>query len=193
MTRLVGSFAAITEGAYFGTLYELAEDLAPCIVFIEDLDSIGQQRWGMYHGTPQLVSLLDEMDGIGEKSRIVTVATTNHVESLDEALRTRPARFDRVVEIPAPSADLRAAHIDRLSGKIHLDREVKDHLVRKTEGLSPAQVQETMFGLVINREDDVTATGNAAFSTADVDRVIGELKCKADRRVGFGSVHSTHP
>jgi cell division protease FtsH len=187
-TCLVSNADGMFDSRYFSDLYEIAQDLAPCIVFIEDLDSIGQEREGMYRGSPQLVSLLAEMDGISEKNQIVTVATTNHVETLDEALRKRPARFDRVVTIPPPSADLRAAHIDLLSGKIPLNTEVKEHLVARTEGLSPAQVQEAVFGLVINRADDEDTLPQGVFTKADVDTVIRELKDKADRTVGFNTV-----
>jgi cell division protease FtsH len=183
VTRLLSNAAGIIDTGYFSELYQVAQDLSPSIVFIEDLDSIGQERWGMYRGTPQLVSLLDEMDGINEKSRIVTVATTNQVETLDEALRQRPGRFDRVITIPPPSADLRAAHIELLSVKIPLDPEVKEYLVARTEGLSPAQVQ------VINRPDGDEATRSVAFTRADVDAVIAELKCRADRSVGFSAVN----
>ncbi len=189
VTRLLSSAAGIVDAGYFSELYQVAQDLAPSIVFIEDIDSIGQERWGMYHGTPQLVSLLDEMDGIYEKSQIVTVATTNLVETLDAALRKRPARFDRVITIPPPSADLRADQIELLSGKIHLDPEVKEYLVSRTEGLSPAQVQEAVFGLVINGNDGDDATRSAAFTRADVDAVISELKCRADRSVGFSTAN----
>jgi hypothetical protein len=73
--------------------------------------------------------------------------------------------------------------------KIPLDPEVKEYLVARTEGLSPAQVQEAVFGLVINRPDGDEATRSVAFTRADVDAVIAELKCRADRSVGFSAVN----
>jgi cell division protease FtsH len=187
ITCLVSSADGMVDSGYFSDLYAIAQDLAPCIVFIEDIDSIGQEREGPFRGTPQLVSLLAEMDGISEKNEIVTVATTNHVETLDTALRKRPARFDRVVTIPPPSASLRAAHVELLSAKIPLSSEVKEHLVARTEGLSPAQVQEAVFGLVINRADDEDTAWRGVFTVAEVDTVISELKAKAARAVGFNT------
>jgi ATP-dependent 26S proteasome regulatory subunit len=142
----------------------------------------------MYRGTPQLVSLLAEMDGISEKFGIVTVATTNNVETLDEALWKRPTRFDRMITIPPPSSNLRTLHIELLSGKIPLNSGVKEYLATKTEGFSPAQVQEALFGLVINRTDDEGIAGKVTFTEADVNSVISEMKSKADRPAGFNTM-----
>jgi len=78
---------ALDDDDYVTTLYELAQDLSPCIVFIEDIDLIGQNRmeFGYMRG-PALLSLLSEMDGVEEQQEIVTVATTNCPETLDKAL-----------------------------------------------------------------------------------------------------------
>ncbi len=81
-------------------MFSIAQDLSPSIVFIEDLDFIGQERRDSYRGTPTLIALLSEMDGIEEKKAIVTIATTNCVEALDKALSERPSRFDRVFKLP---------------------------------------------------------------------------------------------
>ncbi len=184
LTCLFTDASEMARPRYFGNLYRIARDLAPCIVFIEDLDLIGQDRI-RDRVTPQLVALLAEMDGITEMDRIVTVATTNNAETLDQALTKRPARFDRVVTIPVPNPCLRAAQIDCLSSKIPLSPEAKEYLCRRTEGFSPAQVQEAVYGLEINREDGEGAGSKEVFTTADVDRSISEMKHSTDRVMGF--------
>ena len=190
ITCLLANAYSAERDEYFANLYSIAQDLAPCIVFIEDLDLVGQERiWGGYHGTPQLIALLAEMDGITEKDRIVTVATTNNADTLDEALSKRPGRFERVINILPPSANLRALQIETLMSKIPLSNDLKDYLVRRTEGFSPAQVQETVFGLVINNEEEVQ--GNTeALTQADVDRSIMEVKHSKDKVLGFNKINN---
>ncbi len=94
------------DDSYIPQLYELAQDISPCIVFIEDIDLISQNRmgWGYTKGTA-ILSLLSVLDGVEECYEIVTVATTNHLETLDKAIDRRPLRFDRIIEIPYPSLE----------------------------------------------------------------------------------------
>ena len=86
---------ALDDDDYVTELYELAQDLSPSLVFIEDIDLIGHDRmeFGYMRGSA-LLSLLSVMDGIEEHQEIVTVATTNCLEALDKALSQRPSRFD---------------------------------------------------------------------------------------------------
>ena len=87
-------------------LFKQAKDKAPCIVFIDEIDAIGQKRsGGQYGGNDEreqtLNQLLTEMDGFEGNTGVIILAATNRPESLDPAL-TRPGRFDRRVPVELP-------------------------------------------------------------------------------------------
>ena len=87
-------------------LFDQAKQKAPCIVFIDEIDAIGQKRsGGTYGGNDEreqtLNQLLTEMDGFEENAGVIIMAATNRPESLDPAL-TRPGRFDRRVPVELP-------------------------------------------------------------------------------------------
>ena len=84
--------------------FKRAREQAPCIVFIDELDAIGNKR-GTYQGSSEnnqtLLQLLQELDGFNDRSGILVIAATNSPESLDPALK-RAGRFDREVKINPP-------------------------------------------------------------------------------------------
>ena len=87
-------------------LFKQAKEKAPCIVFIDEIDAIGQKRnSGQYGGNDEreqtLNQLLTEMDGFENNNGVIILAATNRPESLDPAL-TRPGRFDRRVPVELP-------------------------------------------------------------------------------------------
>jgi len=89
-------------------LFAKANRMAPCIIFIDELDAIGKSRGGIGGGgnderEQTLNQILVELDGFEENSGIIVIAATNRVEILDSAL-TRPGRFDRKVAVPLPDA-----------------------------------------------------------------------------------------
>ena len=94
-------------------LFKQAKEKAPCIVFIDEIDAIGQKRSsGAYGGNDEreqtLNQLLTEMDGFDNNSGVMILAATNRPESLDPAL-TRPGRFDRRVPVELPDLKGREA------------------------------------------------------------------------------------
>ena len=166
---------------YISDLFEVAQDLAPSIVFIEDIDMIAQERneYG-YNRGPALLSLLSEMDGIEETKQVVTVATTNCLESLDRAVKNRPARFDRIVELPRPEFKERLLQVEALCQKIPLNPENREYIARHSEGCTPAQVQEVVFGLAVEHSGNV-----ADISSTDIDHVLSRLYGRHGQRLGF--------
>ena len=86
-------------------LFEKARKLAPCIVFIDEIDAIGSRRTSNNGAESEnnqtLNQLLVEMDGFGSEETIIVLAATNRPEMLDKAL-LRPGRFDRQITIPTP-------------------------------------------------------------------------------------------
>ena len=93
------------------SLYEDARRVAPCIVFIDEIDAVGTQRNGQMHDERRqtINALLTEVGSVKNKG-VLTVAATNDIDSLDSALK-RPGRFDRVVAIPNPDLEDRRAII----------------------------------------------------------------------------------
>jgi len=178
----------LNDRYYINQLYEFAEDIKPSIVFIEDIDLIAKSRTE-YHGEegPPLNSLLEVLDGLQEQSDIVTVATTNNLDALDEAIVKRPSRFDRVITIPRPATGLRRELVDILSRKVRLNERIRSYITRRTERFTPAQVQEVVFSLAIEcsgrtgyiRTEELNAT------EADVDRVLSRINGIRNPNVGF--------
>ena len=94
-------------GSKVRDLFKQAKEKAPCIVFIDEIDAIGQKRsGGQYGGNDEreqtLNQLLTEMDGFEGNTGVIILAATNRPESLDPAL-TRPGRFDRRVPVELPA------------------------------------------------------------------------------------------
>jgi cell division protease FtsH len=175
----------LNERGYIYYLYKLAQDLSPCIVFLEDIDSIGQDRieFGVQQ-RPALLSLLSMMDGIEEQKNIVTVATTNCLEMLDKALSLRPSRFDRIIKLSNPSIEYRKEIIKRLCVQIPIDLASQDYIASQTDNCTPAYVQEIVFALAIGQPAEPT---ELQFSHKEIDEVISSVTHKAKSKMGFNS------
>ena len=98
-------------------LFQQAKEKAPCIVFIDEIDAIGQERnSGSYGGNDEreqtLNQLLTEMDGFEDNTGVIILAATNRPESLDPAL-ARPGRFDRRVPVELPDLRGQRGHPER--------------------------------------------------------------------------------
>lgn len=126
-------------------LFKQANDKAPCIVFIDEIDTIGKKRDGGGLGgnderEQTLNQLLAEMDGFDGKKGVVILAATNRPESLDPAL-LRPGRFDRRIPVELPDMKGREA-ILRVHGKaVKLDDSVDyKEIARATSGASGAEL-----------------------------------------------------
>ena len=126
-------------------LFSQAKEKAPCIVFIDEIDAIGQKRnGGGYGGNDEreqtLNQLLTEMDGFEENTGVIILAATNRPESLDPAL-TRPGRFDRRVPVELPDLAGREAILKVHAKKIKLAQDVDFHTIaRMAAGASGAEL-----------------------------------------------------
>ena len=126
-------------------LFSQAKEEAPCIVFIDEIDAIGQKRsGGQYGGNDEreqtLNQLLTEMDGFDDNSGVIILAATNRPESLDPAL-TRPGRFDRRVPVELPDLKGREEILKVHARKIKLAENVDFSTVaRMASGASGAEL-----------------------------------------------------
>ncbi len=125
-------------------LFKQAKEKAPCIVFIDEIDAIGQKRDGRIGGNDEreqtLNQLLTEMDGFEENTGVIILAATNRPESLDPAL-TRPGRFDRRVPVELPDLKGREEILKVHARKIKLDQQVDfTKIARMASGASGAEL-----------------------------------------------------
>ncbi|MBX6371037.1 MAG: ATP-dependent zinc metalloprotease FtsH, partial [Acidothermus sp.] len=159
-------------------LFEEARRHAPCIVFVDEIDAIGQRRSGA--GTivtndereQTLNQLLAEMDGFEPTQGIVVLAATNRPEVLDPAL-LRPGRFDRQITVPLPTQDDRAAILRVHCRDKQLGPDVDlDAIARATPGFSGAE----LANLVNEAAIAAAREGRSVLSEADFryarDRII---------------------
>jgi hypothetical protein len=93
---------AIESSSAISNAFELARKLSPSLIVMEDLDLISGTR---FDDQETLGEMLNQLDGVSANENIVVIATTNKVASLDEALRDRPGRFDRIYRLGKPSAE----------------------------------------------------------------------------------------
>ncbi|MGN0579500.1 MAG: ATP-dependent zinc metalloprotease FtsH [Ruminococcus sp.] len=144
-------------------LFKQANEKAPCIVFIDEIDTIGKKRDGNLGGNDEreqtLNQLLTEMDGFDGKKGVVILAATNRPESLDPAL-LRPGRFDRRIPVELPDLPGREAILRVHSEKIKTDGNIDYNAVaRSTAGASGAElaniINEAALRAVRNKRDKV--------------------------------------
>ena len=165
-------------------LFEQAKKKAPCIIFIDEIDAIGQSRsMGNISGTNSerentLNQLLAEMDGFVSNTGVVIMGATNRPEILDQAL-VRPGRFDRQVQVNLPTEEGRLEILQIHTRKIPLADDVKLESVAKiTPGFSGADlanIANEASLLAVRRKETMVAMRD--FDLA-IERVVAGLQRK---------------
>lgn len=146
-------------------LFKQANEKAPCIIFIDEIDTIGKKRDSSPYGgnderEQTLNQLLTEMDGFDPNKSVVILAATNRPESLDPAL-LRPGRFDRRIEVTLPTQQGRVAILKVHAKDVNTDDDVDfEAIARSTSGASGADlaniINEAALRAVRNGRDKVT-------------------------------------
>ncbi len=129
-------------------IFEMAKRNAPCILFIDEIDAIGQRRsTGSFNDQDReqtLNQLLIEMDGFANDTGIIVIGATNRPDMLDAAL-LRPGRFDRQVYIELPDMSGRRAILDLYAKKIKVGTDVNlQDVARGTTGFSGADLENLL-------------------------------------------------
>lgn len=161
-------------------IFDRARELAPCVLFIDEIDSVGGKRSGYSNvGWMRNVvnQLLQEMDGVGaENDGVFVLAATNHPWDVDNAL-LRPGRFDRILLVTAPDAPARVAIIkhalkDRPIAGIDLDE-----IVARTHGFSGADLTHLAATAAEKAMSESLATGVLRpINMQDMRAALAEIK-----------------
>lgn len=187
LTCIKVSGGTLTIECELHEVYQIARDMSPSIVFLEDVDLIGMQSCGaLYSLHEALARLMYMLHGIEECPNVVTVATTNCLNILDEALKDRPPRFHRIVWIERPDLEQRVKFLEHLSRRIPMPLSITQHIAARSDGMTPAQIQEVVHAVVIESDIDPTDCPDwgSVFSPAVVDRALARSRCR-NGRVGF--------
>ena len=154
-------------------LFSQAKEKAPCIVFIDEIDAIGQKRnSGAYGGNDEreqtLNQLLTEMDGFEGNNGVIILAATNRPESLDPAL-TRPGRFDRRVPVELPDLKGREAILKVHAKKVKIADNVDfTQIARMAAGASGAELANIVNEAALRAVRD----GRPCVNQADLEESI---------------------
>jgi hypothetical protein len=127
-----------TDQSAMEDVFRRAREITPCCLVFEDLDGMIDDKNRFF--------FLNQLDGIGHLSGVLTLATTNHPERLDASILERPSRFDRKYHFGLPATSERAAFLaqwnDRIAGEMRVAPADVERLVAGTEGFSYAYLKE---------------------------------------------------
>jgi len=181
--------AYLGNSDYIESLYDLAEELKPTIIFLEDIDIAGKDRFEESNQRDTgLVALLAALDGIEDSDGIVTVATTNCLGILDKALKERPSRFDLVIDMQPPELNERRHLLRKLGNRIPIDAQTLNRIAEKTSGFTPAQLQEVLYSMMIRKQSKF---GNKVlelplrFQAEETDLAIARVARGKSTDIGF--------
>jgi len=146
-------------------LFRVAEDLAPTIVFIDEIDAVGTKRFDSSSGGEReiqrtMLELLNQLDGFDSRGDVKVIMATNRIESLDPAL-IRPGRIDRKIKFPLPDIKTKRMIFDIHTRRMNLSTDVNlEEFVMSKDELSGADIKAvcTEAGLLALRERRMQVT-----------------------------------
>ena len=162
-------------------LFKQANQKAPCIIFIDEIDAIGKKRdtgFGSNDEREQTLNqLLTEMDGFDGRKGVVILAATNRPESLDKAL-LRPGRFDRRIQMELPDLEGRKAILKVHLGKIKHDNINLDIVAQATAGSSGAELANIVNEAALR----AVRMGRQQVTTADLEESVETVIAGAQKK-----------
>jgi 26S proteasome regulatory subunit T2 len=146
-------------------LFRVAEDMAPTIVFIDEIDAVGTKRYDATSGGEReiqrtMLELLNQLDGFDSRGDVKVIMATNRIESLDPAL-IRPGRIDRKIKFPLPDFKTKRMIFDIHTKRMNLAPDINlDEFVMSKDELSGADIKAvcTEAGLLALRERRMQVT-----------------------------------
>lgn len=157
----------------------IAKDLAPCILIIEDIDWVAQDRHEGNSGF--VIQLMNQLDGLESFGDIITIGTTNHKSDIENAVKNRPGRFDRIISVGNPDLPCRVRMIEFFTRKNTLKDVDVEKISKVLEGLSGAHIKDlcTTASMFAIRSRSFDETGEKLILTdAHFKSAIKEIKNK---------------
>lgn len=162
-------------------LFKQANEKAPCIIFIDEIDAIGKKRDSAYGGNDEreqtLNQLLTEMDGFDGRKGVVILAATNRPEILDKAL-LRPGRFDRRIQMELPDLEGRKAILQVHLKKVKHETIDLDIVARATAGSSGAELANIVNEAALR----AVRLGRQRVITADLEESVETVIAGAQKK-----------
>lgn len=162
-------------------LFKQANEKAPCIIFIDEIDAIGKKRNSAYGGNDEreqtLNQLLTEMDGFDGRKGVVILAATNRPEMLDKAL-LRPGRFDRRIQMELPDLEGRKAILQVHLKKVKHETIDLDIVARATAGSSGAELANIVNEAALR----AVRLGRQRVITADLEESVETVIAGAQKK-----------
>lgn len=193
-TRLILTGRALHA---IGSTAELARDLQPSVVVLEDVDLVAEDRSFGPGSSPVLFDLLDAMDGAAPDADLLFVLTTNRADLLEPALAARPGRVDVAVEIDLPDAAARERLLALYGRSLALDLTDDEtrEIVERTDGVTASFLKELLRRAMLEalREDTGKQTITAAHVTAALDDLLDSTQQLTRSLLGVGNDPETLP
>lgn len=184
--------------AYLGTagnvkfVCNLARELSPAVLFLEDIDLYGEDR-RMNSNSNLLGELMNQLDGLVENHYVIVIATTNKVDEVESALRNRPGRFDRILDVPPPDYDGRVSMLTLYTKKFILKGVDIPLIAKKTDNYTGAHIKELVTTAVMAAIDEKSLDENsivilkAEHFVSNIEKVRNK---KIEPVMGFGKSSS---
>jgi SpoVK/Ycf46/Vps4 family AAA+-type ATPase len=174
-----------------GSAAELARDLQPAVLVLEDVDLVAEDRSFGHGSSPVLFDLLDAMDGAAADADLLFVLTTNRSDLLEPALAARPGRVDVAVEIDLPDADARRRLFTLYARAVptELSQAEIDTVVERTDGVTASFLKELLRRAVMEslHEHTPLRTVNAAHTTRALEDLLDSTQHVTRSLLGVGN------
>jgi len=173
-------------------LRTLVEYTAPVLVIVEEVDIIGEHRESNFGSASSMATWMQILDGLLSIKGVLTIATTNRPEMVEQALAMRPGRFDRRIKFgPLPDEE-RSRLIDLLARPLQLEAEAKSHLLEHTGDLTGAQIKEILQTARLIMLDQ-TGKNQQAYSRqlidfGIIDQAIADCGYREFKHTGFAGL-----
>jgi len=198
MRYLVGHMGAYTRFLLtgrslhaIGSVAQLARDLEPAVIVLEDVDLVAEHRGFGPGSSPVLFDLLDAMDGAAPDADLLFVLTTNRADLLEPALAARPGRVDVAIEIDLPDETARGRLLALYGRSIPLqltDTE-RQTIVERTDGVTASFIKEFLRRAMLEslHEDSSGETVTAAHATRALDDLLDSGQKLTRSLLGVGT------
>ena len=187
-TRLVLTGRSLNA---IGAVSELARDLEPSAIVLEDVDLVAEDRTFGSGSSSVLFDLLDAMDGAAPDADLVFVLTTNRADLLEPALAARPGRIDVAIEIDLPDADARRRLLSLYSRSLplRLTDSQTDEIIDRTDGVTASFIKELLRRAMLEsvHEDRDAAEVTAAHTARALDDLLDSGQKLTRSLLGVGN------